>query len=408
MGGGYLRVDPLREALAALDDRDYATAQRLFTAIGRTDVADAIKDALAALDRKDYAKAHGLLETLHRKGAAAAQVSGSAHDSPSPSKPATPAGAPMASDSPNKVQKPVAIPFEVRPIAEPAYRPPLAQAEKARSRRFKPLLAGAALALLAIFGVSAIYGSPQNWTFPATKSEALAGLSSAAGVLKADLAAITGQGGREKERSAAPDLSAALTQQTARLDQIEHQLGARLDKLSERDQESSSRFADVAARLDKLEKKAALPATPAPESADIAARLDKLEKKVALGAAPASEIAGLTTRLNKLEKKAAVAGASSTYRLPPTATKQSALMARSEPSASNETARFADRGPLLRDYSVETVRDGVAVVDSPYGQQGVTPGDSIPGAGRVLRIERRDGDWFVLTSRGLIGRGLGP
>ena len=232
-----LRVDPLREALAALDDRDYATAQRLFTAIGRADVADAIKDALAALDRKDYAKAHGLLETLHRKGAAAAQVSGSAPDSPSPSKPATPAGAPMASDSPNKVQKPVAIPFEVRPIAEAAYRPPLAQAERARSRRFKPLLAGAALALLAIFGVSAIYGSPQNWTFPATKSEALAGLSSAAGVLKADLAAITGQGGREKERSAAPDLSAALTQQTARLDQIEHELGARLDKLSERDQE---------------------------------------------------------------------------------------------------------------------------------------------------------------------------
>ena len=85
---GPAAVDPLREALAALDDRDYATAQRLFTAIGRTDVADAIKDALAALDRKDYAKAQELLEALHRKGAAAAQVNGSAHDSPSPSKPA--------------------------------------------------------------------------------------------------------------------------------------------------------------------------------------------------------------------------------------------------------------------------------------------------------------------------------
>ena len=77
------------------------------------------------------------------------------------------------------------------------------------------------------------------------------------------------------------DLSAALTQLTVRLDQIEHEYGARLDKLSERvDQDSSSRFADIAARLDKLEKTAALPATPVSESADVVARLDKLEKRV--------------------------------------------------------------------------------------------------------------------------------
>ena len=62
-------------------------------------------------------------------------------------------------------------------------------------------------------------------------------------------------------------------------------------------------------------------------------------------------------------------------------------------------------GPLLRDYSVENVRDGVAVVDSRYGPQEVAPGDLIPGAGRVLRIEKRGGDWFVLTSRGVIASG---
>ena len=71
-------VDPLREASAALDDRDYATAQRLFEAVGRKDVAEAIKDALAALDRKDFAKAQGLFEALSQKGAAAAQVTGAA------------------------------------------------------------------------------------------------------------------------------------------------------------------------------------------------------------------------------------------------------------------------------------------------------------------------------------------
>ena len=401
-------VDPLREASAALDDRDYATAQRLFEAIGRKDVAEAIKDALAALDRKDYPTAQGLFEALGQKGAAAAQVKGSAPASPASPKPTAWAGGSMASDSRNEArQKPVTSPLEVIPLADAAYRRPLLQAEKAKSRRLKPLLRGTCLVLFAIFGVSAIYGSPLNWTFPTTKSQAIAGLSSAADVLKADLEAITGQSAREEERPPIRD-SAALTQLTVRLDQIEHEYGARLDKLSERvDQDSSFRLADIAARLDKLENKAALPATPVSKSADVVARLDKLEKRVAVAAAPASEIAGLTTRLNKLERRAAVAGASSANPLPPAAPKQSSLVAR-EPSALNETARSDNPGPLLRDYSVEDARDGIAVVDSRSGPQEVAPGDFIPGAGRVLRIEKRGGDWVVLTSRGVIASGPAP
>ena len=304
-------VDPLREALAALDDGDFATAQGLFAAIGQKDFAEAIKDALAALDRKDYAAAQGLFEALGQKGAAAAQVKRSAPVSPVPLKPTASAGSPMASDSQNKArQNPVTSPFEVVPFAGAAYHPPLPQAEKAKPRRLRPLLLGTGLVLFAIFGVSAIYGSPLKRTFPTTKNQAIAGLSSAADVLKADLKAITGQNAREEERPAIRD-STALTQLTVRLDQIEHEYGARLDKLCERvDQDSSSRFADIATRLDRLEKIAALPATPATDF-DVGARLDKLEKRVAAAAAPASEIAGLTTRLNKLEKKAADAGASS-------------------------------------------------------------------------------------------------
>ena len=403
-------VDPLREAWAALDDRDYATARRLFAAIGRKDVAEAIRDALAALDRKEYATVQGLFEALGQKGAAAAQVKGSPPASPVSSKPAASAGGPMASNSQNKArQKPVTSPLEVIPLADAAYRRPLPQAEKAKSRRLRPLLRGTGVVLFAIFGAPAIYGSPLNWTFPTTKSQAIAGLSSAADVLKADLEAITGQSAGEKERSAMGDPSAALTQLTVRLDQIEHDYGARLDKLSERvDQDSSSRLADIAARLDNLEKTAAKPTMPVSDTADVVARLDKLEKKVAVAAAPASEIAGLTTRLNKLENRAAVVGASSANPLPPVAPKRSSLVARAEPSAPNETARSDNPGPMLRDYRVEDARDGIAVVDSRSGPQEVAPGDFIPGAGRVLRIEKRGGDWFVLTSRGVIASGPAP
>lgn len=461
-------IDPLKEASAALDDRDYATAQRLFAATGRKDVAEAIKDALAALDRKDYAKAQALFETLGQHGvaatrvkgstpaggpmgsvslneardgakaeepfealgqkdAAAAQAKGSALSSPMSPKPAAPAGAggPLGSVSLNEARhKPVTLPPEVIPVADEAYRRPPPQAKKANSSRPRPFLRGAVVVLLAMLGVSAIYGSPLNWKLPTTKSEAIAGLSSAADVLKADLEAITGQSAREQERSALGGLNATL-------DQIKQESGARLDKLSERVDQDSSKYADIAARLDKLEKKAALPATPALESPDVVARLDKLEKRVAVAAAPASEvaglttrldklekrvavaapaseIAGLTTRLNKLEKKAAIAGAGSANPLAPTAPRQPSLMAGAEPPVANEAAGPGDPGPLLRDYSVEDVRDGVAVVDSRSGSQEVAPGDSIPGAGRVLRIEQRGRDWVVLTSRGVIASSPAP
>ena len=63
---------------------------------------------------------------------------------------------------------------------------------------------------------------------------------------------------------------------------------------------------------------------------------------------------------------------------------------------------------MLRGYSIVDVQDGVAVINNRYGWQRVTPGALIPGAGRVLRIERRGGDWFVVTSLGTIGGGPAP
>jgi hypothetical protein len=421
-------VDPLGDALAALDRRDYATAQGLFAALGRTDAAAAIGNALAALDRKEYATAQGFFEALGQKRAAAAPAKGPAPATPGPPKPAASAGGPIASDSRGNAQhKAVATPPEIIPFVDAAYRPPLSQARKTKTRRLKSLLLRTGLVLFALCGAFDIYVSPLSGPFATTKTQVIAGLASAVDVLKRPLEAITRPGEREEERSAMRGLSAALTQMTIRLNQIEHEFGARVDKLGERiDQDSSARCAETASRLDRLEKQAALPATLASELADAVARLDKLEKRAAVATAPASEVADITTRLNKLEKRAAVAAtpssevadsrekraaapvASSANPLPPAAPKQSTLIARAEPSASNEIARPDKPRPLLREYSVEEVRNGVAVVDSRYGPQEVAPGDVIPGAGRVLRIERRGGDWFVLTSLGVIAKGPAP
>ena len=292
--------------MAALDDRDYATAQRLFAAIGRKDVAEAIKDALAALDRKDYATAQGLFEALGQKGAAAAQVKGSAPASPAPPKPAAWAGGSMASDSRNEArQKPVTSPLEVIPLADAAYRRPLPQAEKAKSRRLKPLLLGTGLVLFAIFGVSAIYGSPLNWTFPTTKSQAIAGLSSAADVLKADLEAITGQSAREEERPAAkPEVAGALVDPAAaaRVDEdLDYRIAQRRGSVEGWRSFLAAHGSGVHAQSAKAEVEKLLLAekTPTPPGAEVSngASTDAKAVSEVMGSAPPSpgvEVAALT------------------------------------------------------------------------------------------------------------------
>ncbi len=214
-------ANPLGHALAALDRRDYATAKRLFEALGRKDAAVAIDNALAAFDRKDYATAQGLFEAL------------------APPKLAPSARAPTASDSREKAPpEPVIPPLEVVPFANGANRRPVPQGGKTKGRGLKRLLLRTGLVLFAIFVASATYISPGYWTFATMKSQAIGGLASAVDLVKAPLEGITGQRRREEERSATRALSAALTQVTIRLDQIEHEYGARFDKLGERiDQE---------------------------------------------------------------------------------------------------------------------------------------------------------------------------
>jgi tetrahydromethanopterin S-methyltransferase subunit G len=398
----------LREALAALDRRDYATAQRLFETCGRKDAADIIEGAWAALSRGDYTTAQRLFESLSQTSIIGSNLRESGPANKAASKVATPgAGSKVESDSAAR-QDPTPSQIEIIPFVDPTRCQSPRHTEKRIPWRKRSLLLGSGLLILATCGAYAISGSPPNWSFAATKSQAMVGLASAIKAFNAPLGVIAHPTERDEERSAIQALSATLSQLTIHLDQMEHDYGARLDKFGERiDQDSSSRFSVVEARLDKLEQKAAAPAAAA-EVADVQARLDKLEKRVAAAAQPASEITDIATRLDKLEKRSTVAAPappSSAKPLLSAGQKQSTLVARAEPSASTRGARPNSPTPLLQNYSVEGVRDGIAVVDSRFGSQQVAPGDYIPGAGRVLRIERRGEDWIVLTSIGIITGG---
>ena len=59
--------------------------------------------------------------------------------------------------------------------------------------------------------------------------------------------------------------------------------------------------------------------------------------------------------------------------------------------------------PVLHDWIVQNVRNGRAMVETRYGGMFlVASGGMLPGLGRVAEIKRQNGEWVVVTERGLI------
>ncbi|HLH48379.1 MAG TPA: hypothetical protein VKV96_03470 [Roseiarcus sp.] len=191
------------------------------------------------------------------------------------------------------------------------------------------------------------------------------------------------------------DLSATIAQLNARLDRLEREHQARLDKLGDRLEhevaargaDAQTRSADLAQRVDRLEK------------TDIAARLDKLEKSDLAARIDKLEKADFAARIDKVEKKVAAQTASAAAPLPP----QKAAAA--SPGVSNEVTGSIERPhptePIRGWYLIE-MRNGSAVVENRQGMHQIAPGDSLPGAGKVERFERRGREWVVVTDQGVI------
>jgi hypothetical protein len=223
----------------------------------------------------------------------------------------------------------------------------------------------AGLALIAGVSAAALYDHARETSLLAAKSEETRSLDQTVRSLKDRIDAI--EAARVHDESAdmrriaaelkgasagVRDLSANLGQTNARLDKLERDHGARLDKLADRfDHETAGKLTDLSGKL-----------------ADLSGRLDKVEKRpvAVVSAAPA----------------------------PP---------AKPVPAAavSNETTGSIDR-PKLRGYWLVDAEDGYAVIDGRDGPQQVAPGDVVPGVGRIQRIERRGRDWVVVTSAGVI------
>ncbi|MFC7052765.1 hypothetical protein ACFQI3_08715 [Hansschlegelia quercus] len=119
------------------------------------------------------------------------------------------------------------------------------------------------------------------------------------------------------------------------------------------------------------------------------AKIDALQAKVDQGKQDEAHVAELRDRLDKIEKANAELAAK---RDEPATT---GSVAKSEPAA-------APPSPVVKGWTLREVYDDVAVLQGRRGTIEVERGATAPGIGRVKSIERRAGEWVVVTDRGLI------
>jgi len=118
----------------------------------------------------------------------------------------------------------------------------------------------------------------------------------------------------------------------------------------------------------------------------ITERLDRVERAATNPAAQLAHIADAVDRLNKFNAAPETTGSIAPMTAPPAGTK------------------IVDR--IVEDWVVQDVRGDRALVEGRNGSLfEVGAGSILPGVGRVEAVKRQDGQWVVVTARGVITSG---
>jgi hypothetical protein len=250
------------------------------------------------------------------------------------------------------------------PEAQPAAEPGSSTADKFFPSRFHFAAVAALAVVVAVAGALFFEDRQQAQAVAAraTETESLAHTLKSlkvrldaidTAVSSADLADLRQSIGEIKSTAVSTrEISGALAQLSQRVDKLDHEATAKVEKLTERvDHEASAMSAGLSTRIDKLEQKVAAP-PPAPTQA--------------------------------------------------AQSKQTAARPKFDNVSMDRTSSIERPRPLLRGYVVLDARDDVALIGGRYGQREVRQGDFLPGAGRVERIELSGEGWVVMTSEGLI------
>ena len=130
---------------------------------------------------------------------------------------------------------------------------------------------------------------------------------------------------------------------------------------------------------------------------------DRIDRTERAQADPAAKITRIIETLDRIElRTAAAAVAAPAAAAPPAAAPAAAAAA---PPAPDTTGSVATKPPVVDGWVLRQVFDGFALIEGLNGRLfEVGPGSNIPGVGRVEAIRRVEGQWVVLTPKGVIDR----
>jgi hypothetical protein len=166
------------------------------------------------------------------------------------------------------------------------------------------------------------------------------------------------------------------------------------------------------AKLDSLDKR-----SDAAERGTLEAKLNSLDRKIEANHADAANVAAqIEAKLEKNDKSMGrlEAAISAKSLAPSTASndakgsvKPTARVLGPAPApaatAGGASVKAADAAKPIGDYTLREVQDGIALVQGRAGGlYEVGPGDRLPGAGRVLAVEKIGQKWVVVTESGRI------
>jgi hypothetical protein len=216
----------------------------------------------------------------------------------------------------------------------------------------------------------------------------LAAMIAGAAILGGAVGALAMAGVLRAESSAATAYSAGLAEALGRLDRELTQLKAGIG-----DKAAGGEIARLAARLDRAEKAQAESALKVAHASEA---LDRLERRF-------TPLPGSPTTPAPANGQGDVTGATPDLHGPNAAMSGDGRRVASLPNTTVPGATLpAPALPVLEGWVLRDVYRGTALIQGRGGIVPVMPGDTLPGLGRIEAVQRRDGRWVVVTSRGLI------
>jgi hypothetical protein len=194
------------------------------------------------------------------------------------------------------------------------------------------------------------------------------------------------------DATAAPPSTGALEASIARIDSDILALKAGLEHTTKMD---VSQFNKTSDRLDKIEK---AQAEPNAKLAKLTEAVEKLRTAPTVMAAAASAPAPAPVATAVAAPKDVTGSVTAPQGAAPLPVPAASPAAATPPKV--EVARL----PTVEGWSLADVGYGGALIRSRRGTFEIYPGDYVPGLGRIDAVRKQDGQWVVVTSKGLITR----